>query len=323
MKNPLKIAAVQFEMTDGDKDRNRAVMTRFVVEAAAAGAQVVAFPEMCVTGYHFLSDLEPVRLRELAERSDDGASVRHFTEVARRHGVVIGFGLLEIDPATDRLYNTWVLVGAAGLIFQHRKLHAFEHSAISSGDRLETFDLLGWRCGVLICYDNNLPENGRVLALKGVELVFAPHQTGGFDIDRAGMGRIPLQVWRDRDRQPGSIADAIRGPKGRAWITKWLPSRAYDNNCYVVFTNGIGIDGPEVRVGCTMIIDPEGLIISETTAAGDALIVAELRKETRAGSLPSAHLASRRPSLYGPIAAPIVEVDTRLVRNRVSNEKIA
>jgi 5-aminopentanamidase len=215
-----------------------------------------------------------------------------------------------------------VVIGPTGPIFQHRKIHAFENSAIKEGRSLDTFQLHGWTCGILICYDNNIPENTRVLALQGAEIIFAPHQTGGFDIARAGMGRIPLDTWRNRHADPLPMKWAITGLKGREWLMKWLPSRAYDNNTYLVFTNGVGIDGPEVRVGCAMIIDPEGMVINETTEAEDAIIVSQLTKEKRIGSLPSAHIGSRRPSLYHKIVEPIPEIDTRLLRNSVSTEQI-
>ncbi len=321
MKNPLAVAAVQFEMVEDDKPRNLATMASLAERAAKQDADVVAFPEICLSGYHYITGLDRARLLTIAERTDDGPAVRFLAEQAGRLGIVIAFGLLEKD-ADDRLYNTYVVVGAGGRIFQHRKIHAFENSAVLSGDRLDVFGLHGWTCGILICYDNNLSENGRVLALKGAELLFAPHQTGGFDIPRAGMGRIPLDLWRDRERDPQPMRDAIHGPKGRAWLTKWLPARAYDNNCFLVFANGVGIDGPEVRPGCSMIIDPEGLIIGEFCEAADGMVVCQLRKEARIDSLASSHLASRRPSLYAEIVAPIVELDTRTIRNRMSIEKI-
>jgi predicted amidohydrolase len=136
------------------------------------------------------------------------------------------------------------------------------------------------------------------------------------------MGRIPLALWRNRRKDPLPMKEAILGLKGRAWITKWLPSRAYDNNLYYVFANGVGIDGPEVRVGCSMIADPEGIVISETTEADDDIVFADLYKERRIGSIPGAHMASRRPSLYGRIVEPRPETDTRTIRNRLSGEKI-
>jgi predicted amidohydrolase len=118
------------------------------------------------------------------------------------------------------------------------------------------------------------------------------------------------------------MRQAILGPKGYEWIRKWLPSRSYDNNVYTVFANGVGIDGPEVRVGCSMILDPEGIILSETTEAGDGMIMATACKEALKGTLAGSHVAARRPSLYGKIVEPIEEVDTREVRNRMSGETI-
>jgi len=321
MPDPLKIAAVQFEMAQNDKEKNLATMCAFVEQAARRGAHAVSFPEICITGYHFLTGLDKPALLKIGENTRDGPAVSLMAKQAREFGVHILFGLLEKDER-DALYNTYVVVGPEGPLFQHRKVHAFENSAILQGKQLDTFEILGWRCGILICYDNNIPENGRVLALQGTEIVFAPHQTGGFDIPRAGMGRIPLELWRNRHQDPLPMKDAILGLKGRAWIAKWLLSRAYDNNVYLVFTNGVGIDGPEVRVGCSMIVDPEGIVIAETTEAEDDLIVASLYKAKRATTLAASHLAARRPSLYGKIVEPTVEVDTRTLRNRISNEKI-
>jgi predicted amidohydrolase len=321
MKDPLKVAAVQFEMAQNDKNRNLATMADFVAQAARKGADVVSFPELCTTGYHFLTGLDKPEILKIAEDTKNGPTVKFLTGKAREHNVFIVAGILE-KGENDACYNTAVVVGPEGPIFQHRKVHAFENSAILEGRKLETFDLHGWKCGILICYDNNLPENTRVLALQGAELIFAPHQTGGFDIPKAGMGRIPLEFWRNRHRDPVPMKDAILGLKGRAWITKWLPSRAYDNNAYIIFANGVGIDGPEVRVGCSMILDPEGIIVAETNEAEDDLIIATLYKEKRINSLASSHMASRRPSLYGKVVEAVPEVDTRTLRNRVSNEKI-
>lgn len=115
---------------------------------------------------------------------------------------------------------------------------------------------------------------------------------------------------------------AITGLKGRDWLLKWLPGRAYDNSLYVVFTNGVGIDGLELHVGCNMIIDPEGLVVAEMSEPENTMIVAQLTRENRINSLPSAHIGSRRPSLYGRITEAVPEIDTRLLRNSVTTEHI-
>jgi len=321
MKPQLTVAAVQFEMAENDKGKNLATMARFVALAKQRQADVVAFPELCTTGYHFLTTLGAKAIWKVGENVRTGPTVRFFHRLAKKHDITILFGVLEAAEG-GAMYNTYVVVTPAGPIFSHRKVHAFENSAIKQGDKLELFELHGWKCGILICYDNNLPENNRVLALKGAEIIFAPHQTGGFDIERAGMGRIPLKLWRERHENPVPLRQAILGPKGYAWLTKWLPSRSYDNNVYTVFANGVGIDGPEVRVGCSMILDPEGIILAETTAAEDDLVVATLAKSALQNTLALSHVLARRPRLYGKICEPAPEVDTRTIRNRISGEKI-
>lgn len=318
----IHVAAVQFEMRQDDKPANLATMETFVARAAAAGADIVAFPEMCLSGYNYLFECSARKLRAIAEDTARGPSVRRVQALARRHGIVVMFGMLERAAGGD-LFNTYVVVDPEqGAVFQHRKIHAFENSAIRQGECLEVFDLFGWRMGVLICYDNNLPENPRVLCLKGAEIIFAPHQTGAFDMASRGMGRIPLDVWRNRYADPAAIRQAIDGPKGYEWIMKWLPSRPYDNNLFYVFPNGVGIDGPEVRVGCSMILDPEGIVLAETRAAGADLVVAPLSRDARLRTVSSGHLKARRPSLYNKIVEPVEERDTRSIRNELTSHQI-
>ena len=111
--------------------------------------------------------------------------------------------------------------------------------------------------------------------------------------------------------------------QGRQWLMKWLPSRAYDNNVFVVFSNGVGIDGPEVRPGCSMVLDPDGLVLAECTSlAAHEHAAATLRLSLLDHSLAASHVAARRPSLYAKVVESIEEVDTRTIRNRISGETI-
>ena len=319
-KKSIKIAAVQIEMEEDNKAANLEKMSHFIDDAASRGTDIVSFPELCTTGYHYLCTSSKTELLKIAEPLD-GDTFQYFHAKAIERGITILFGMLELSE-NDKMYNSYLVVTPEGLHFRYRKVHAFENSAILQGDTLDTFDLYGWTCGILICYDNNLPENTRVLALKGAQIVFAPHQTGGFDIERAGMGRIPLEYWQNRHIDPLPMRQAIIGPKGYQWITKWLPSRSYDNNVFTIFANGVGIDGPEVRVGCSMIIDPEGIILAETTIAEDDLIDSIIDKRSLENTLASSHMMARRPSLYGKISEAAVEINTREVRNMMSGETI-
>lgn len=301
MSETLRVAAVQLCVADGDKEKNLALHEAFVRKATAGGADLVSFQECGISGYSFLEELTRADLAALAEPVPEGPSTQRLIEMARAHGIAICAGLVEAG-ADGRIYNTFVSVSGEGLLNRFRKLHPFVHPELSPGSEFPTFEFNGWKLGTLICYDNNLVENLRLMRLQGVELLFAPHMTGAFDIPVAGMGRIALSVWENRASDPQTLQAEILGPKGKQWLLKWLPSRAYDNGIFVVFTNGIGKDGPEVRTGNSMVLDPHGRAIAATDAPHDAIIFADCARGELAVNLGAAHLNSRRPHLYGPLA---------------------
>jgi predicted amidohydrolase len=82
---------------------------------------------------------------------------------------------------------------------------------------------------------------------------------------------------------------------------KWLPSRAYDNGVYVVFSNPIGMDDDQLKNGCSMIIDPFGDIIAECRKLGDEISTATLDPEKITKSGGYRYTNARRPELYKDI----------------------
>ena len=294
----LRCASVQFEPRPDDPAFNLARVETFVREAAAGGVQLVAFPEMCLMGYWHLRNHSAERLRSLAEPLS-GPLVGAVRDLAVSHGLGVGAGLLERD-GQGRLFNSYVVCLPDGRVHRHRKLHAFEHEAISSGDSYTVFDTpWGVRVAILICWDNNLVENVRATALLGASVLVAPHQTGGTSSRSPhGMRTIPLELWTARHEAPAAIEAEFRGPNGREWLLRWLPSRAHDNGLFLVFSNGVGQDDDEVRTGNAMIIDPYGRILTETWAAADAMVVADLDLDLLPLSNGRRWMKGRRPELY-------------------------
>jgi predicted amidohydrolase len=97
---------------------------------------------------------------------------------------------------------------------------------------------------------SNIGENVRVTALKGAEVLLAPHQTGGCDSpDLHTMGLVDKALWENRHADPAAIEAELRGPKGRGWLMRWLPARAHDNGLFLVYSNGVGVDDDEIRTG--------------------------------------------------------------------------
>jgi predicted amidohydrolase len=230
--------------------------------------------------------------------------------------MTIGAGLIELaDDGT--LYNTYIVAMPDGKAERHRKLHCFISEHMASGNEYTVFDIpQGARVGVLICYDNNIGENVRITALKGAEILLAPHQTGGCDSPSPRcMGKIDVQLWTNRESDPESIEAEFRGPKGRDWLMHWLPARAHDNGMFLIFSNGVGRDDDEVRTGNAMILDPYGDILAETWKARDEMVVADLQASLLHMCTGQRWIRSRRPDLYQSLAIPTGrEEDTRKVR---------
>ena len=299
MKN-LKISTAQFENKSGDKQFNLSVMEALSKNASAEGSDVIAFHECSVTGYTFARNLSKSQLLDVAELIPEGESTLKLQEIAGRYNIVVLAGLFEKDK-NDRIYKAHVCVGKNGLIAKHRKLHPFINPAITPGNSFTVFDLEGWTCGILICYDNNVTENVRATALLGAKIIFMPHVTMCTPSPRPGAGFVDPELWKNRKKDQVSLRKEFDGPKGREWLMKWLPARAYDNGIYAVFSNPIGMDDDQLKNGCSMIIDPFGNIIAECRELGDGFVSATVTpdKLTMAGGY--RYTLARRPELYRDI----------------------
>lgn len=295
----LRIAVAQFQPKDGDKHYNLSVIEQLTQKAKAAGAEVISFHEMCITAYTFTKDLSREEMLELAEPVPDGPSVQHLTKLARQHQIPILAGLVE--RAGDRLFNTYICVDEQGLIAKYRKLHPFISPFLDAGEEYVTFQLKGWTCGILICYDNNVIENVRATTLSGAEIIFAPHVTGCTPSAMPGRGYVDDGLWQNRERDPVRLRQEFDGPKGRGWILRWLPARAYDNGVYYIFTNPIGYDGEHLKNGNSLILDPYGEILTEIRSFEDEISLATLTRDklTLAGGY--RYRNARRPELYRDI----------------------
>lgn len=298
----IQIAAAQFEHRNGDKAYNLDRVEALTAQAAAAGAEVVSFHECCIPAYTFLQPLDKPQLAALAEPVPDGPSTQRLIEIARDHNVALLAGLLEIDG--DDIYNTYVCVTGSGFVTKFRKLHAFVNPHLSSGSDYVVFDLCGWKCGILICYDNNLVENVRMTALLGAEIIFMPHVTCCLPSVMPGRGTVDPALWKNRETEPVPLRQEFDGPKGRGWLMRWLPARAYENGVYAVFTNPVGLDDGQVRNGNAMVLDPYGEIIAECNVLGDGFTIGVCTEEKLKLSSGRRYLRARRPELYGKLVEP-------------------
>ena len=298
MKN-LKIAVAQFEPKDGDKAYNLSVIDDLARRASENGADVISFHEMSITAYTFFKNLERDQVLDLAEEIPAGVSCQRLINISKEHEIAVLAGLVEVDG--DLIFNTYVCVDNGEVIARYRKIHPFISQYMSSGDEYVVFDLKGWKCGILICYDNNVIENVRATTLLGANIIFAPHVTGCTPSSMPGRGYVEDALWQNRKEDPVPLRMEFDGPKGRGWLLRWLPARAYDNGVYYVFTNPVGYDGEHLKNGNSMILDPYGEILAEIKSFDNTITMATVTPDKLNLAGGYRYKNARRPELYRDI----------------------
>ncbi|UXD71314.1 nitrilase family protein [Sphingobacterium faecium] len=296
----LKIASVQFENRSGDKTYNLDLIRQLAAEAAGQGADVVAFHECSITGYTFARNLSREEMLDLAELIPDGPSVKSLIAIAKEYQITILAGLFEKDDL-GALFKAYICVDETGLIAKHRKLHPFINPHLSAGTAYTIFEIKGWKCGILICYDNNIIENVRATTLLGAQVIFMPHVTMCTPSTRPGAGFVDAELWKNKEENSALLRAEFDGLKGRSWLMKWLPARAYDNAIYAVFANPIGMDDDQLKNGCAMIIDPYGDVMAECRSLGNEICVAELTADKLMKAGGYRYIRARKPELYRDI----------------------
>lgn len=308
----IKISTAQFEHKSGDKIANLAVIERLAKNAAKEGSNVIAFHECSITGYTFARKLSKEQMLDLAELIPNGPSILKLIEIAKQNDIVILAGLFEKDE-NDDLYKAYVCVDKNGLVAKYRKLHPFINPYLKAGDSYCVFEIYGWKCGILICYDNNIIENVRATKILGADIIFMPHVTMCTPSTRPGAGFVDAKLWKNREADPTSLRLEFDGMKGRSWLMKWLPSRAYDNGIYAIFSNPIGMDDDQLKNGCSMVIDPFGDVIAECRSFDDSFATATITSDKLSKAGGYRYIKARRPKLYKDIIGQDHKSDQKVV----------
>jgi 5-aminopentanamidase len=165
----MRIGFYQFSPLHKDRRRN---LERIAMALEHTRADLVVLPEMCTEGYLFVAREE---LARHAEPVPDGPSCRTLVPLCRKLNLNLVFGLAEL--AGKRIYNSAVLITAAGEVHVYRKTHLFldEKDVFDKGDiPYPVFDLGGVKVGMLVCFDHFFPEAARQLALKGAQVICHP-----------------------------------------------------------------------------------------------------------------------------------------------------
>jgi predicted amidohydrolase len=172
----VRIAVVQQDGNPGQVTANLEKALHFAEEALNQNADVILFHEELLVAY-------VDNARELAEPVD-GPTSKAFQKLLRGTDALVIYGLTEKDH--DDYYISAPIVSADGVIDNYRKTHLWwkaeglrhEPTFYKPGNRLVTFDVKGYKSGIMICYDGDFPEMTRSYANLGCSMLFWMNNRG-------------------------------------------------------------------------------------------------------------------------------------------------
>ena len=279
----VRVAAAQIYGQSCKPAKNLKRMEALVQKAARRKVGIICFPEMVISGFDYEERLRPIY--QASEAVPDGPSTQRLVEMAGSSGLVILAGISERGDG-ELCYNTCVIAGPDGYIGKYRKVHMnSERWLYCESSSFPVFDTAYGRIGISICFDNTFSECARILALRGAEILFAPHCYGKVPKSDKNGASVSAQVRRWRETGP----------------MKFMLARANDNNMFSIFCNMVG--GPQRYAGGSFILDPRGNTIARCNGWREDMVVADLKSKDLidARAARTCSLKRRRPSVYADI----------------------
>lgn len=235
-KDKVTIAAVQFCATE-DKKENLIVINQFIQNAIEKNVDIVVLPEV----FNCFG-----RTEVMVENAEEipGYTTHYLSDIAKKNGISIVCGSIFEKSDKKKVFNTSVIVGSDGeILAKYRKIHLFdvdisgairykESSHVRAGDEIVSVNLGNFDAGLVICYDLRFCEIFRILALRGVKIIFLPA--------------------------------AFTAATGKYHWEPLIKARAIENQIFIVAANQIGTSLNNITCyGKSMIVDPWGRVLAE------------------------------------------------------------
>lgn len=171
----MNLGFFQFEVTFADVQEN---LNKIESALMQSDFDLVLLPELCTTGCLFLSKQQAI---ELAEDIPHGKTTQTLIKIAQAKSAYIIAGMLETEA--EQLYNSAIIVGPEGFIGKHQKVHlcSSDKTYFSAGTQFNTYEILGKRIGILLCYDIWFDSANKALTGQDIDILFNPSNFCGED----------------------------------------------------------------------------------------------------------------------------------------------
>jgi len=273
----LRLALAQLDVTVGDLEGNEARIREAAARAREAGARLVLFPELALTGY----PPEDLLLKEHLLR-DARAAVERLASDTRGIVVLVGF-----PERTEDAYNALAVLADGRVRAIYRKVYLpnygvfDEQRYFQSGEGGAMIELSGTKVGLTICEDMWEPgPPASDEALAGATLL-------------VNISASPYHAGKGAERE------------------RMLVQRARDNIAAVAFCNLVGGQDELVFDGHSLVIDHEGTVVARSPQFEEDLLIADVDlRGPRSLRLRDARQrpAVRRAAVHVPVLAEL-EVD--------------
>ena len=252
-KTRLRVALAQVSPKLGNLTSNIELHCEWVDRARAAGADLVIFPELSLTGY-ILQDL----VSDLAIPASEVSTLHSLLE--RSQNIACIFGYVEVSDNFN-FYNSAAYVSEGKIRHVHRKLYLptygmfDEKRFFAQGKSLRTVQSSWGDLGILICEDLWHPSTIYLLALEGAAAVIVPSCSPG---------------------------RGIRGEDLFATSEGWenlLRTTAQFHTVYNIYVNRVGFEDGAHFPGGSMVVDPFGKVVAQAKYFEEDLLLYEIDLE--------------------------------------------
>lgn len=288
-KTLVRIGIVQWQMRQVTSLEDLLEQSEFFISSLSNyKADFALFPEFfnapLMGLQHDQTSVEAIRY--LASFSH--AIKQRFSELAITYNINIIAGSMP-EERDGKLYNVSYLLHRDGMIDEQLKIHITPHEqrdwVIDGGNEIGVFETDAGRVGILICYDSEFPELGRMMAEKDVQIMFVPFWTD----TKNGYQRVRL----------------------------CSQSRAIENECYVAIGGSVGnlprVDNVDIQYAQSAVFSPSDIFfphdatIAEASPNTEMIIFADvdldkLKQLNTEGSV--TNLRHRRLDVYGGFTQP-------------------
>lgn len=235
------LAICQIASELGQLAKNLEKIRALIVEASNEGADLIVFPELCLTGYAFEDE---VKLAETVLKAESAAIIG-LSELclSQQTLAVVGF----IEQSDLGLFNTAGVFGTIGTLPRYRKVHlpalGVDRFLQRGNLGFPVFELPQFRFGINICYDQRFPESARSVAVQGAQIIIVP--------------TCESQAHQEMNESLVRV-------------------RAYENRVFYALANRIGSENGITFSGRSMMVDPYGEILALAGGLEEETIYCEI-----------------------------------------------